>query len=67
MSGLRKIAKAYGGMVINGKKFVWDYALDKAVPESDMPFGSEQWLESERVRWCAVMDAMKEDKHEDHD
>ncbi len=32
MSGLERIAKLYGGIVINGQQFVWDYAKEKAVP-----------------------------------
>jgi hypothetical protein len=36
MGGLSRIARALGGITIQGKKFVWDYALDKAVPEEEM-------------------------------
>jgi hypothetical protein len=51
MSGLARIAKMYGGMTINGKRYVWDYVADKAVPESEMPVGSKRWIESERAKW----------------
>ena len=51
MAGLARIAKAYGGMIINGKCFVWDYVADKAVPEDEMPEGSERWKASESKRW----------------
>jgi hypothetical protein len=51
MAGLRKIAKAYGGMVINGVRYVWDYAADEPVLETEMPTGSERWKQSERVKW----------------
>ena len=54
MSGLARICKAYGSMVINGKKFVWDYVADAAVPEQEMPVGSDRWKASERVRWEPV-------------
>lgn len=50
MSGLARICKAYGAMVINGKRYVWDYVADEAVPESEMPFGSERHKASERER-----------------
>ena len=51
MAGLRMIAKAYGGMTINGVKYVWDYAADEAVKESEMPTGGERWKASERAKW----------------
>jgi hypothetical protein len=51
MAGLRKIAKAYGGMVINGQRWVWDYAADMPVPEAQMPADSERWKQRERIRW----------------
>ena len=31
---------------------VWDYANDVAVPETEMPAGSERWVKSEKVRWA---------------
>lgn len=57
MGGLARLAKAYGSIVINGKLMVWDYANDKAVPEAEMPPGSERWKASERVRWA--LDALR--------
>ena len=42
MAGLARICRMYGGMEINGKKYVWDYARDEAVPEDEMPNGSER-------------------------
>ena len=51
MAGLARIAKLYGSIVVNGEKFVWDYIADKAVPEAEMPFGSERHKFSERARF----------------
>lgn len=51
MAGLRNICRAYGGMVINGVRWSWDYAADEAVKESEMPPGSERWKLSERAKW----------------
>ena len=51
MSGLKRIAKMHGGITVNGKRFVWDYAQDEAVPEEEMPHGSERHVLSERARW----------------
>lgn len=51
MAGLARLAKAYGAIVINGKKFVLDYANDKAVPEEEMPLGSERHAMSEKVKY----------------
>jgi hypothetical protein len=58
MSGLRRICKAYGGMTVTGNdgktiKYVWDYAADAPVPESEMPFGSERHKLSEKARWTS--------------
>ena len=50
MSGLRRIAKLYGGIVLGGKKYAWDYARDEAVPEAEMPFGSDRHRASERAK-----------------
>lgn len=51
MSGLRRIARMYGGMVINGTRYVWDYATEEPVREADMPLGSERWKASEAARY----------------
>ena len=56
MSGLARICKMYGSMVVqgnDGKKItlVWDYANDKAVPEAEMPLGSERHKASERAKY----------------
>lgn len=58
MAGLRRVCKLLGGMTVTGNdgktvKYVWDYAADKPVPESEMPMGSERWKKSERVKWRA--------------
>jgi hypothetical protein len=52
MAGLQRICKLYGAMVIQGKRYVWDYARDIAVLESDMT--DEQRNESERTKWMEV-------------
>ena len=56
MSGLAKICKLYGRMVATneqGERVVWvyDYAQDKPVHESEMPHGSDRHLASERARF----------------
>lgn len=51
MAGLARIAKMYGGMTVNGKTYLWDYAADKAVTEEEMPHGSERHVLSEKARW----------------
>lgn len=50
MAGLKRIAKLFGGITVNGKKYVWDYAIDKAVPAEEMPLGSERHALSEKMR-----------------
>ena len=51
MSGLARIVKLYGGMTVSGKKYVWDYVADKAVLESEMPFGSDRHKASEKAKY----------------
>lgn len=52
LRGLQKIVRAYGGMNVNGQAYVWDYVAERAVPESEMPFGGDRWKASERAKWC---------------
>lgn len=54
MAGLRRICKMYGGMTVDGKKFVWDYAADEPVPADEMKMGSDRWKASERARHAAM-------------
>ena len=61
MAGLKRIAKMYGGVEINGVKFVYDYARDECVPESEMPPGSDRMKESERAKWRQHANAMADD------
>lgn len=51
MAGLARIARMYGGMVINGVNYVWDYVAETAVPEKEMPPGSERHKASERKKY----------------
>jgi hypothetical protein len=52
MSGLTKICRAYGAIIVNGQKYVWDYVNEVAVPESEMPPRSKRAIESERQKWA---------------
>lgn len=54
LSGLQMICKLYGAMVIQGKRWLWDYAADVAVPEAEMPLGSERHRASERAKYAAI-------------
>lgn len=62
MAGLARMCKAFGAMTINGKRMVWDYADDKAVPEEEMPVWSERWRRSERAKWDEYSLKRKEPK-----
>jgi hypothetical protein len=53
MAGLAKICKMFGGMKVQGESFVWDYVANKAVPEKEMPQGSDRWKASEKAKWTA--------------
>jgi hypothetical protein len=59
MSGLKKLCRLYGKLQVKAADgrtivYVWDYAQEEAVLESEMPFGSERWQASERVRWRQI-------------
>lgn len=59
MSGLLRICRLYGAMRVTDRygqsaRYVYDYAADEAVPESEMPFGGERWKRSERAKWAAM-------------
>lgn len=56
MAGLKRLCKLYGGMTVKGVdgkevRYVYDYAADKAVPETQMPFGSERHAASELAKY----------------
>lgn len=51
MSGLRLICKAFGRMKVGNTLWLWDYACDEPVLETEMPVGSERWKASERARF----------------
>lgn len=54
LSGLQKICKAHGRMKIQGVMWVWDYAADCPVLESEMMADRDRWAKSERVKWGKV-------------
>lgn len=64
MAGLRRICKLYGGMVVNGERYVWDYAADEPVLASEMPEGGERWKASEQAKWEPVKKAESERRNE---
>jgi hypothetical protein len=59
MAGLRMICKAYGGMTINGVKWIWDYAKDEPVREDELKAMAKEErekrrAESEKAKWARV-------------
>jgi hypothetical protein len=59
MAGLQKVLKLFGRMNVGGVMWVWDYAQNEAVKESEMPKGSERWKQSEAARWTTLRTAMQ--------
>ncbi len=51
LSGLQKICKIYGSIKIQGVLWVWDYANECAVLETEMPMGGERWKVSEKKKY----------------
>lgn len=52
MAGLARICKMYGAIVINGQRWVWDYAADKPALEQEMT--AERRKLSEQAKWEAI-------------
>lgn len=51
LRGLEKVCRLYGRMKCGDTMMSWDYANEIAVPESDMPMGSERWKASEKAKF----------------
>ncbi len=51
MSGLQKILKIYGRMIIGGVLWVWDYANERPVIRAEM--SKEEWAASERAKYMS--------------
>lgn len=54
MAGLRRICRMYGGMIVQGVHWVWDYEAEEPVEETEMPFGSERHARSERAKYRLI-------------
>lgn len=59
MAGLARVCKAYGAMTVRDKdgrsaRWVYDYANDAPVLETEMPVGSDRWKASERAKWAPL-------------
>jgi hypothetical protein len=56
MAGLARICKMFGAMKVSANgttiNYVWDYVADEAIPDTEMPPGSDRWCASERKRWA---------------
>lgn len=59
MAGLKRILKSHGQLQVNHVLYVWDYANNVGVKESEMPTGSDRWKASEKAKWDAVRAALK--------
>ena len=50
LRGLERICRLYGRMKCGDTMMVWDYVAEQAVPEKEMPSGSERWKASEKAK-----------------
>lgn len=64
MSGLRRICKLYGGMTIQGEKWLWDYVADEPVLEVEMPIGSNRRTASEKAKADLMRNAQQQTGHQ---
>lgn len=60
MSGLNRVITMYGSVTLGKESYVWDYVNEVAIPETEMPIGSDRWKESERAKWNAVKRKIRE-------
>jgi hypothetical protein len=58
--GLQRVCKIYGGMVIQGERWVWDYARDIPVLASEMT--KEQTVESDKVKARLIKAAIESEQ-----
>ena len=59
MAGLARICKMYGSIIINGERWVWDYAKDEAVLESELVADKERFAASEKAKWKLMKEGGK--------
>lgn len=64
MGGLKRIAKIFGGMEIQGVRYLYDYVSGECVPETEMPVGGERWKASEKKKWQDFVEANKQNSLE---
>lgn len=50
MAGLARLCRMYGSINVQGVKWVWDYAKEKPIKQSEMPVGGERWKASEKAK-----------------
>lgn len=50
MGGVRRIARAYGGMVINGERWIWDYGQDRAISPAEQRDRAEKAKAERKAR-----------------
>ena len=68
MAGLKRLLKGFGRMKMGDVVWVYDYANEEAVKESEMPTGSERWKASEKAKYESLANNVNpyfEDKHND--
>lgn len=67
-NGMRMIARAYGGICFNGVRYIYDYAKDELIKESDLLAMSKadqkaRKAASEKAKWTRVK--MNMEKHQE--
>jgi len=63
MSGLQRLLKVYGSMIVKGNDgknavWLWDYANDQPKLKSEM--SKEEILASERAKWTVIKKQIKD-------
>ena len=58
MNGLRRICRMYGGIVIQGVEYTWDYVKEEAVKKSEQT--KEEWAASEKRKYELIRDGQAE-------
>lgn len=60
MAGLRNLCRLHGSMIIQGKKFIWDFANEEPVEAYLMT--KERLAASEKAKWGMLQQQIEDEK-----
>lgn len=57
--GFETLGKTYGGIVINGVTYVWDYEKDNFVKEEDYEADKAEWARKEKAKYMDIKESIQ--------